>query len=158
MQQQIFQTNSPTRWKSFIWVVRIVIVFLIVIFASVGLSLFNKRDYDLKVLTYNAKKLPDLNTDKSKTYVSKSDQLAFGKQLELYRKKIKNSHKHVKHATSPEISKFLPVRAGFYVNWNINSGISLHKNISKLNMVLPEWLFIKDSKDFSEDDSESSAA
>ncbi|MEI8271917.1 MAG: glycosyltransferase [Paludibacter sp.] len=146
MQQQIFQTNSPTRWKSFIWVVRIVIVFLIVIFASVGISLFNKRDYDLKVLTYNAKKLPDLNIDKSKTYVSKSDQLAFAKQLELYRKKIKKYQKHVKHTTSPEISKFLPVRAGFYVNWNINSGISLHKNISKLNMVLPEWLFIKDSK------------
>lgn len=57
MQKQIFQTNSSTRWKSFIWFVRILVVFLIVIIASVGISLLNKRDYDLKVLTYNAKKL-----------------------------------------------------------------------------------------------------
>ncbi len=146
MQKQIFQTNSPTRWNSFIWIVRIFLVFLVIIIAAVAISLFNKRDYDLKVLSYNAKKLPDLNTDKSKTYVSKTDQLAFAKQLETYRKKIKHSHTHVKHVTSPEVSKFLPVRAGFYVNWDPNSGISLHKNISKLNMILPEWLFLKDSK------------
>lgn len=146
MQNQIFQTNSSTRWKSFVWVVRIFLVFLFVIIASVAISLLNKRDYDLKVLTYNDKKLPDLNTDKSKTYVSKDDQIAFAKQLKLYQKKIKSNHKHIKHTTTAEISKFLPVRAGFYVNWNINSGISLHKNITKLNMVLPEWLFIKDSK------------
>ncbi len=146
MQKQIFQTNSPTRWNSFIWIVRIVAVFLIVIIASVTISLFNKRDYDLKVLTYNAKKLPDLNTDKSKSFVSKSDQIEFAKQLKNYKKKIKTSHEHIKHTTSAEISKFIPVRAGFYVNWNINSGISLHKNISKLNMVLPEWLFLNDTK------------
>ncbi|MEI6752805.1 MAG: glycosyltransferase [Paludibacter sp.] len=147
MQKQIFQTNSPTRWKSFVWVVRIFLVFLFVILASVGISLFNKRDYDLKVLTYNDKKLPDLNTDKSKTYVSKKEQIDFAKQLEQYKKKkIKNSHKKLKHTTSPEVSKYIPVRAGFYVNWNINSGISLHKNITKLNMVLPEWLFLKDAK------------
>lgn len=146
MQKQIFQTNSPTRWNSFIWIVRILIVFLVIIIAAVAISLFNKRDYDLKVLTYNAKKLPDLNTDKSKTYVSKSDQLAFAKQIETYRKKIKHSHSHIKLATSAEISKFLPVRAGFYVNWDPNSKISLHKNISKLNMILPEWLFLKDTK------------
>lgn len=147
MQRQIFQTNSSTRWKSFIWFVRIFVVFLIVILASVAISLLNKRDYDLKVLTYNAKRLPDLNTDKTKTYISKSEQIAFAKQLDLYRKKIKHSHKkHVQQSTSAELSKFIPVRAGFYVNWDINSGISLHKNISKINMVLPEWLFLKDSK------------
>ncbi|MEI6555958.1 MAG: glycosyltransferase [Paludibacter sp.] len=146
MQNQVFQTNSSTRWKSFIWVVRIFLVFLFVIIASVAISLLNKRDYDLKVLTYNDKKLPDLNTDKTKTYVSKDDQLAFAKQLKLYQKKIKSTRKHIKHTTSAEINKFLPVSAAFYVNWNINSGISLHKNITKLNMVLPEWLFIKDSK------------
>jgi peptidoglycan-N-acetylglucosamine deacetylase len=146
MQQQIFQTNSPTRWKSFVWVVRIVAVFLSVIIASVGISLLNKRDYDLKVLTYNAKKLPDLNVDKSKKYIKKSDEIAFAKQLELYKKKIKQPHKHLKKTISTEVSKYLPVRAGFYVNWDLNSGISLHKNITNLNMVLPEWFFLKNSK------------
>ena len=147
MQNQIFQTNSSTRWKSFIWFVRILVVFLIVIIASVGISLLHKRDYDLKVLTYNAKKLPDLNSDISKTYVSKSEQIAFAKHLEKFKKRHIKKNKarfHIQHI--PEAAKFLPVRAGFYVNWDINSSISLHKNISQLNMVLPEWIFQKDSK------------
>jgi len=121
MQRQIFQTNSSTRWKSFIWFIRILVVFLIVILASVGISLLNKRVYDLKVLTYNAKRLPDLNTDKTKTYVSTSEQIAFAKHLERYRKKHQKLLKqriHVKHSSSPEADKFLPVRAGFYVNWD----------------------------------------
>jgi peptidoglycan-N-acetylglucosamine deacetylase len=147
MQKQIFQTNSSTRWKSFIWLVRILCVFLIVIVASVGISLFHKRDYDLKVLTYNAKKLPDLNADKSKKYVSKSEQIAFAKHLDRYRKRHKKIGKNKLHVThTPEAAKFLPVRAGFYVNWDPNSSISLHKNINQLNMVLPEWIFQKDAK------------
>lgn len=148
MQRQIFQTNSSTRWKSFIWFVRILVVFLIVILASVAISLLNKRDYDLKVLTYNAKKLPDLNTDKSKTFISKAEEIAFAKHIERNRKRQKKTSRnkllHVKH--TPEAAKFLPVRAGFYVNWDVNSSISLHKNIKELNMVLPEWIFQKDTK------------
>jgi cellulose synthase/poly-beta-1,6-N-acetylglucosamine synthase-like glycosyltransferase/peptidoglycan/xylan/chitin deacetylase (PgdA/CDA1 family)/spore germination protein YaaH len=148
MQKQVFQTNSSTRWKSFIWLVRILVVFLFVIMASVTISLLNKRDYDLKVLTYNAKKLPDINTDKSKAYVSTTEQIAFAKHLDRYRKRHKKAQArlHLKHATTPEAAKFLPVRAGFYVNWLKNSFISLHKNISHLNMVLPEWIFLKDTK------------
>ena len=110
MQKQIFQTNSSTRWKSFIWFVRILVVFLIVIIASVGISLLNKRDYDLKVLTYNAKKLPDLNEDKSKAYVSKSEQIAFAKHLDKYRKRHKKIAKNKFHVIhTPEAAKFLPV-------------------------------------------------
>jgi len=149
MQKQVFQTNSSTRWKSFIWLVRILIVFLIVIIASVGISLLNKREYDLKVLTYNAKRLPDINTDKSKAFISKTEQVAFAKHLDRLRKRHKKALKnksHVKSSTTPEAAKFLPVRAGFYVNWDKNSSISLHKNISQLNMILPEWIFQKDSK------------
>ena len=150
MQKQIFQTNSSTRWKSFIWLVRILVVFLIVIIASVTISLFNKRDYDLKVLTYNAKRLPDINTDKSKAFISKTEQVAFAKHLDRLRKRHKKALKNRSHikgtAATPEAAKFLPVRAGFYVNWDKNSSISLHRNISQLNMVLPEWIFQKDAK------------
>jgi len=150
MQKQVFQTNSSARWKSFIWFIRILIVFLIVILASVGISLLHKRDYDLKVLTYNSKYLPNINTDRSKTYISKSEEIAFVKHLERYRERINKANKpskhnlHVKH--SPEAAKYLPVRAAFYVNWDPNSIISLHKNIKELNMVMPEWLFQKDCK------------
>jgi len=149
MQKQVFQTNSSTRWKSFIWLVRILVVFLVVIMASVAISLLNKREYDLKVLTYNAKRLPDINTDKSKAFISKTEQVAFAKHLDRLRKRHKKALKnklHVKTTATPEAAKFLPVRAGFYVNWDKNSSISLHKNIGQLNMILPEWIFQKDTK------------
>jgi len=141
MQKQVFQTNSPTRWKSFKWFVRILIVFLLIIMSSVVVSLLNKRSYDLKVLTYNENKLPDLNTDKSKTYITKKEQLDFAKQLEKYRKNHKRTLYPTEQNVSHGIKKFLPVRAGFYVNWDMNSMYSLKKNIGKLNMVLPEWFF-----------------
>lgn len=146
MQKQVFQTNSATRWKSFVWFIRILAVFLIVTITSVIISLIHKHNYDLKVLTYNSKKLPDLNTDKSKTYISKAEEIEFARQIELYRKKHRKSFYKEEQNLPQEIKKYLPVRAGFYVNWDMNSGYSLKKNISKMNMVIPEWYFLADSK------------
>jgi poly-beta-1,6 N-acetyl-D-glucosamine synthase len=146
MQKQIFQTSNPTRWKSFIWVFRIIVVFLAVIIASVVISLFNKKQYDLKVLTYHAKKLPDLNTDKSKTYISTDEEKAFAKQIHQYRKKRPKSFYYSKTEIPEDIKKYMPVRAGYYVNWDLNSFSSLEKNINHLNMVIPEWLFQTNTK------------
>jgi cellulose synthase/poly-beta-1,6-N-acetylglucosamine synthase-like glycosyltransferase/spore germination protein YaaH/peptidoglycan/xylan/chitin deacetylase (PgdA/CDA1 family) len=39
------------------------------------------------------------------------------------------------------------IRAGFYVNWSPTSFSSLEQNISRLNMVLPEWFFIDPNTD-----------
>ncbi len=39
------------------------------------------------------------------------------------------------------------VRAGFYVNWSPTSFTSLEQNISRLNMVLPEWFFLDPNAD-----------
>ena len=146
MQKQIFQTNSSTRWTSFKWAFRILIVFLIVIVTSVVISLIQKHNYDLKVLTFNAKKLPDLNSDKTKTFISKKEEIEFAKQIALYRKRHRKSFYKEDANLSNEIKKYLPVRAGFYVNWDMNSAFSLKKNISQMNMVIPEWYFLKDSK------------
>jgi len=40
-----------------------------------------------------------------------------------------------------------PIRAGFYVAWDAQSYFSLKTNISKLNMVLPEWFFLNPTTD-----------
>ncbi|MFA5045048.1 MAG: glycosyltransferase [Paludibacter sp.] len=146
MQKQVFQTNSATRWKSFIWFSRILFVFLLVISASVAISLLNKRNYDLKVLTYHAKKLPDINTDKTKAYVSKWEEDAFAKHLKQFRAKRPKSFYYDNNSIPQEVKKLLPVRAGFYVNWDLNSLNSLQKNINQLNMVIPEWLFQTNTK------------
>lgn len=146
MQKQVFQTNTATRWKSFIWFSRILAVFLIVISASVAISLVNKRDYDLKVLTYHAKRLPDINTDKSKAFVSKSEEVAFAKRVKQYRAKPPKYYYSNNNSLPQAVKKLLPVRAGFYVNWDMNSLNSLQKNINQLNIVIPEWLFQTDTK------------
>jgi len=147
MQKQVFQTTTATRWKSFIWLFRIFIVFLLVLSASVVISLLNKRDYDLKVLTFHAKKLPDINADKTKTFVSKSEEIAFAKHVKQFRKKHpKSFYDNNNYPISAEVKKLLPVRAGFYVNWDMNSINSLKKNVSQLNMVIPEWLFQTNTK------------
>ena len=39
------------------------------------------------------------------------------------------------------------VRAAFYVNWDRRSFASLEQNISRINMVVPEWLFINPNAD-----------
>lgn len=46
------------------------------------------------------------------------------------------------------------IRAGFYVNWDPQSYFTLLNNIDKINMVLPEWLFVSeaDTVSFQPDD------
>jgi len=39
------------------------------------------------------------------------------------------------------------IRAAFYVDWDPQSYSSLERNISHLNMVIPEWLFIDPTGD-----------
>ena len=148
MQKQVFQTNSATRWKSFVWFVRVLFVFLLVIVSSVVISLSDKRDYDLKVLTYEAKRLPNINVDAAKSHVSNRELKAFAKRVKLFRKKHSNSFcKANKMAEIPgHVKKYLPLRAGFFVNWDMNSAYSLQKNVSKMNMVLPEWSFLNNAK------------
>lgn len=146
MSKQVFQTNSPTRWKSFVWVFRIVIVLLIFLVASVIVSLINRHNYDLKVLTYSTQKLPEINRDKAGVKISKSEQIAFAKYMHQLRRKRKNKVQHQDENPPVQIKSILPIRAGFYVNWDINSAFSLKRNINKMNVIIPEWYFLKDEK------------
>jgi cellulose synthase/poly-beta-1,6-N-acetylglucosamine synthase-like glycosyltransferase/peptidoglycan/xylan/chitin deacetylase (PgdA/CDA1 family)/spore germination protein YaaH len=146
MQKQIFQTEKKTRWKSFIWGFRILIVFLLVIITSVVISLTDKKNYDLKVLTYQAKKLPEINTDSAKSIIPVAELKAFAKHVRHSRKNHPYSYYSVKTELPGTVKKYLPLRAGFFVNWDINSAFSLQKNVGKMNMVLPEWLFLTDKQ------------
>lgn len=146
MQKQIFQTESATRWKSFVWFTRILLVFLIVIMTSVVISLFDKKSYDLKVLTYEAKKLPNINVNTDKKKVSNKEVLDFAKHVRQFKRKHPDSYYNTKAEVPKTVKKYLPLRAGFFVNWDMNSSYSLQKNIGKMNMILPEWAFLRDAK------------
>ena len=39
------------------------------------------------------------------------------------------------------------IRAAFYVDWDAQSFLSLQQNISKMNLVIPEWIFIDPTAD-----------
>lgn len=145
MDKQVFQTQTVTRWKSFLWFVSILVVLFLVGSASVLLSLLGKQHYDLKVLTYNANNFPDINSDTSKTILSNSAQLAFADHLFRVRKNREKSFYNNDLIIPQAVKQYLPVKAAFYVNWDNQSASSLKQNIGKLNMLLPEWIFQKDS-------------
>jgi len=157
MQNQVFQTQTPTRWKSVVWIFRILAVLLIISITSVVISINNKEYYDLKLLTYKTKRLPEINSDTSKVYIDKKEQLSFANHLEIIRTNNKASFYHSELILPQKIKIRLPIKSAFYVNWDQQSLSSLHKNIGQLNMVLPEWIFQKDSKGSIEFDIDSSS-
>src|ERR1019366_5325692 len=128
--KQVFQTDSPTRWKAIKWSMRVVIFVLVLSFFSVCVALFKNSNPQMPKLVSSVdafQKLlkPDKPLDFKEPFKKKK------RRNEIIRK-------------SPIQQQ---VRAGFYVNWDLKSYFSLKANISKMNMVLPEWLFVDPNSD-----------
>lgn len=143
--QQIFQSFDSTRWNRFVWLVRILLVFILVGILSIGLSLSHQSHYDAKRLIYKEKRIRYVNINTSKGAVSDSELVAYAIHLKKIRSKKRYDFYNQQINRGP-LKKYLPLRAGFYVNWDNKSMSSLQSNIGKLNMVLPEWFFQKNAK------------
>jgi len=64
-----------------------------------------------------------------------------------YRNKgVRNLHK-IPPAAPLDTSMPCAIRSAFYVAWDPQSFFSLQRNISKLNLVIPEWMFINPNTD-----------
>jgi cellulose synthase/poly-beta-1,6-N-acetylglucosamine synthase-like glycosyltransferase/peptidoglycan/xylan/chitin deacetylase (PgdA/CDA1 family)/spore germination protein YaaH len=135
MEKQIFQSKNKKRWSIFIYTA---------LFLSVSLILF------IVVISYyvGRQEFPALPLLQSReTFFKKIDHPGDPLKLPVV------NHSHiVKHSPN----EFLPsaslkrklahkIRAGFYVNWDLQSFRSMQENIGKMNMVLPEWIFVQDS-------------
>jgi peptidoglycan-N-acetylglucosamine deacetylase len=141
--KQIFLTDSPTRWQRFKWSFRIVlfIVLLMLLVVAMAASRFLFIP-SLPLLrnnnnTYNAildKGKQSVNNEISKSYKS------FSKYIGTQAKSLQTI-KYVSAADSLHHYS-LPVRAAFYDAKDEQSYFSLKNNISKLNMLLPEWMYI----------------
>lgn len=147
---QIFQTNNPTRWQRFKWAGRIILVLALVAFAAVVIALVNASLPDIplegraikKVLS---EKVPDYRESK------------MGREYRGMRKYIQErwakgqgmgqKNPNLNLSTSTMFNDSLGIRAAFYVNWDPQSFLSLRRNISKVNLVLPEWFFIDPKAD-----------
>lgn len=126
----MFQSASPRRWKAFIWAVRITALLLFLSIFTICVALFKNSNPQLPRLHNLA--------DNFKPLLKPDKPLNFSRPY----------HKNKKHKNgNAEVPDSLQVRAGFYVNWDLQSYFSLKNNIGKMNMVLPEWLFVDPSAD-----------
>jgi len=146
--KQIFQTNNPTRWQRLMWGSRIIllIVFIAIVIIGITLRSVSKSNEKIPVDTRAIRKVLLQNESKFKS----NNQL--GKDYKGFKKYINNQWAAGKGcgqadtalnlSTSTLFSDTLGIRAAFYMPWDPQSFFSLKKNISKVNLVIPEWFFI----------------
>jgi peptidoglycan-N-acetylglucosamine deacetylase len=83
-----------------------------------------------------------LNPDKIVTFTTPQNS-KLKQALDSLNRIVSDTSKHkIKHNNSDG-----NIRAGFYVNWDPQSFYSLKANIDKINLVIPEWLFVQDNAD-----------
>ncbi len=158
---QVFQTNSSSRWSRFVWSSRLIALFVVLGVVTILITL--TRVYTPSLPNFGAQEKEAL-LDSSSWLFNKSK---IGKQYGGFRKYInekvaykaggypigkrfrkKNGIIVQADSSFYSFKKFSTgVRAGFYVNWSPSSLISLNQNIARLNMVLPEWFFLDPNTD-----------
>jgi cellulose synthase/poly-beta-1,6-N-acetylglucosamine synthase-like glycosyltransferase/spore germination protein YaaH/peptidoglycan/xylan/chitin deacetylase (PgdA/CDA1 family) len=158
--KQVFLTQSPTRWQRFKWSGRVLIFILFAMFVIIALALYSKfyftpelpqlkgENEQFKAILY-----PDKNAFIKETKINKdyrgfrnyiNEVIANGGKPSGVKKNGKISY--VTAADSLH-SFACPVRAAFYVGWDLQSYFSLKNDISKVNMILPEMIFIDGATD-----------
>ena len=160
---QVFQTSSTGRWQRFKWAARFVLFLLILGVAVIIITLSRTNIPDLPHFANAQEKQVLLDTNSS--WLNKKSKIL--KQYDGFRKYItekvayksggypipkrfrkKNGVVVQADSSFYSLKKFAAgIRAGFYVNWDSLSFISLQQNISHLNMVIPEWFFIDPNTD-----------
>ena len=149
---QIFQTTTKTRWQRFKWAGRLLLFFTIiaVVVIVIAMQYIDKNEPDISVEGRAMKKvltegIPEYRESK------------LGKEYRGFRKAINarwavgkgcgQMDSVLDLSNSPLFSDSVGIRAAFYVAWDKQSFTSLERNISKLNLVIPEWFFIDPTAD-----------
>ncbi len=148
-QQQIFQTNNPKRWKQFKWTGRIFLFLLIVCAVIVFIGLRSVNKVEIPKLRIANERYKNALTAKSGLYKESKYSESYNDYRAFINKQVLNGTTvHDTDHFSPTVfDNEIGIRAGFYVAWDAQSFFSLKRNISKMNMVLPEWFFIDPKAD-----------
>jgi len=138
--KQVFQTNSPWRWRTFTWISRLVLVFFVLMIPLVvwtlargikpGLPVFGSTT---KIRVAHPEQPAPLSRREAKKYQGFDAFLKMREKLQT-----------VNHAGNWHGG---PLRAAFYVDWDPQSYYSLQQHVGSLDMVLPEWFFIDPATD-----------
>jgi len=146
-QSQIFQTKNRSRWQTFKWSFRVFLFLFAIAIAVViiGMILMELYKPDITLEGKAIKKVLDKD-------VPSYRESKLGKEYRGFRKAIGDKWAKGKGcgqvnpadlSTSALFNDSVGIRAAFFVNWDKNASLqSLEKNISKLNLIIPEWLFI----------------
>lgn len=163
MAQQVFQTDSKSRWMKFKWTTR-VIVFIAVILIAVFITMF---------IIDNIPSVPFRQDFRSAMTASKPflQETKYSREYKGFRSFISEKKQHNNYAQEKmkrlkRLRRFggrsdslqeknmdswtdfsAGIRAGFYVSWDPKSFTSLRRNIHNLNLVMPEWMFIDPKTD-----------
>ncbi|MBZ5858446.1 glycosyltransferase [Flavihumibacter profundi] len=142
--RQIFHTGSNRRWARFKWSLGLLLALISILLLTLIASLWMNYHPDLPVLYNRNEQLKSiLKPNENFILENKINREYAGFRSFIAERKdsMENKQSWVKSNQSA------PVRAAFYVAWDAQSYFSLRNNISKLNMVLPEWLFIDPNAD-----------
>lgn len=166
LKRQIFQTHSTGRWQKLKWVGRFFLLFLVLGIVIVCIAV--SRNYTpalprIKEQSQLYKKVLDTN----RTFFLKNSLIEqYGGFRKYINEKVpyqrgafpgqakRDSERNagaaaVKADTSfRSFTKFpTGIRAAFYVDWDAQSFLSLQQYIDKMNLVIPEWIFIDPTAD-----------
>lgn len=160
---QIFQTDSSSRWLRFKWSGRLLILFLIFAVAIIAIAISRVYTPNLPLFAAAQEKQALLDTssswlaNKSKIFKQYTGFRKYINEKEAYKaggypipRRFRKRNGIVVQADSSFYSfkKFTTgIRAAFYVSWDRESLASLRQNISHMNVVFPEWFFIDPNAD-----------
>ncbi len=140
---QIFQTSNRSRWQRLKWGTR---AFLFLLVIAIVVLVIAVNNVDSPSVPLSSRAIKKVLTGEIPAYRESK----LGKQYRGFRKYILDQYAKGEGQTggvldlsqSPLFSDSLGIRAAFYVTWNPESFISLKENISKINLVVPEWFFL----------------
>jgi len=160
---QVFQTTNPTRWQRFKWGGRILLLLFSLGIAVLVISLWQDKKPDVPQLNESLKKILQPDQPFAEKNKLTKDYAGFRKFITDKYDRKRNFYKRAKFQSQPDTNPFVSpllgtkgrpfgdfpcgIRAAFYVTWNAQSFYSLKKNISKINLVIPEWLLIDPNTD-----------
>ena len=143
-EKQVFQASSPLRWKTFQWLSRLVIFFLVLLIPVVWIAWKIDIKPHLPLFSQSHKKSPETNSPGlTKKEAAKYKGFAAFLKAKQHNASVIAAEK--KLAALKKKTKTEKLRAGFYVDWDPQAWFSLQTHINDLNTVIPEWFFIDSS-------------
>ncbi|MEO8171915.1 MAG: glycosyltransferase [Sediminibacterium sp.] len=141
---QVFQTNNTNRWQRAKWGFRVLGVCLLLVIVVLIIAVANMDNPNIPLESRAIKKVLTEDQPGYRTSELGKNYRGFRKLIEdrWIRGKGAGQHSVLNLSRSSLFSDSIGIRAGFYVEWDPQSFFSLRKNISKLNLVLPEWFFV----------------